>query len=399
MGDFLKENNVTMSKKLTFIMALVCGISIASLYYVQPLEGMIASELGIKVGQMGWAPTLSQIGYALGLLFIVPLGDIFERKKLIICMLSLVSIVLFLTGLVSQYPLLMVLMLAIGLTSIVPQLIIPFAGQLANPKERGSVLGIVTGGLLIGILLSRTFSGFVGSYYGWRAVYFSGVGLAIFLIVLVFTVFPKNKPLSKLSYKELMLSLPKLFMSQSIVRESAYNGFFIFGAFNIFWSTLVFFMESPVYQMGSKEVGYIGLVGVIGALASVFMGKISDRRGARFGVGLGTLIETSSFVVLWLLGHHLLGLIVGVILLDLGTQSAQVSNQSRIQALGDENRSRNNTIFMFSYFVGGASGSLLGSFAWQIAGWSGVCALGLIYGLLGLIGHHLIFKKTKGESF
>ncbi|WEG74463.1 MFS transporter [Vagococcus intermedius] len=395
----MKKNKVTMSKKLTFIMALVCGISIASLYYVQPLEGMIASELGIQVGQMGLAPTLSQVGYALGLLFIVPLGDIFERKKLIIFMLSLVSIVLLLTGLVSQYPLLMILMLAIGLTSIVPQLIIPFAGQLANPSERGSVLGIVTGGLLIGILLSRTFSGFIGAYYGWRAVYFSGVGLAIFLIILVSAVFPKNKPLSNLSYKELMLSLPKLFMSQAVVRESAYNGFFIFGAFNIFWSTLVFLMESPTYQMGSKEVGYIGLVGVIGALASVFMGKVSDRKGARVGVGLGTLIETVSFVVLWLLGHHLLGLIVGVILLDLGTQSAQVSNQSRIQSLGDENRSRNNTIFMFSYFIGGASGSLLGSLAWQMAGWSGVCALGMIYGSLGLVGHYFIFKKRKEESF
>ena len=192
-------------------MALVCGISIASLYYIQPLEGMVALELGVNVGQMGLAPTLSQMGYALGLLCIVPLGDIFERKKLIILMLSLVSVVLLITGTLTNYYGLMVLMLLIGLTSIIPQLIIPFAGQLANPQERGAVLGTVTGGLLIGILLSRTFSGFVGAYLGWRAVYYCGVILALFLIGLVVVVFPKNIPVSQLSYKELMISLPKLF--------------------------------------------------------------------------------------------------------------------------------------------------------------------------------------------
>ncbi|WP_314059438.1 MFS transporter [uncultured Vagococcus sp.] len=384
-----------ISKKLTFIMALVCGISIASLYYIQPLEGMVALELGVNVGQMGLAPTLSQMGYALGLLCIVPLGDIFERKKLIILMLSLVSVVLLITGTLTNYYGLMVLMLLIGLTSIIPQLIIPFAGQLANPQERGAVLGTVTGGLLIGILLSRTFSGFVGAYLGWRAVYYCGVILALFLIGLVVVVFPKNIPVSQLSYKELMISLPKLFKSQRVVRESAFNGFFIFGGFNVFWSTLVFFMESPVYGLGSKEVGYIGLVGVIGALASVYMGKVADRKGPRFGVGLGTLIECVSFLILFIFGQHLVGLVIGVILLDLGTQSAQVSNQSRIQALGDENRSRNNTIFMFSYFIGGASGSLLGSIAWQLAGWSGVCLVGFSYLCLGLIGHFALFKNKQ----
>lgn len=391
----MNKESVIMSKKLAFTMALVCGISIASLYYVQPLEGMIGKELGASVGQMGVAPMLSQFGYALGLLFIVPLGDIFQRKKLIVIMLSLVSIVLLATGLITTYHLMMPLMLMIGLTSIIPQLIIPFAGQLADPKERGSILGIVTSGLLIGILLSRTFSGFIGELYGWRAVYFCGVILSIGLIGLVSWLFPKNKPVSQLSYTALLRSLPGLLKKQRVVQESAFNGFFMFGAFSIFWSTLIFFMESPTYGLGSKEVGYIGLVGVVGALASVLMGKVADKKGPRFGVGLGTCILTFSFLVLWLTGAHMVGLVIGVILLDLGTQSAQVSNQSRIQALGDENRSRNNTIFMFSYFIGGASGSLLGSIAWQIGGWTAVCLLGLAYSVLGLVGHFIIFRKKK----
>lgn len=389
----MEQETVTMSKKLAFTMALVCGISIASLYYVQPLEGMIGQELGVSVGKMGVAPMLSQFGYALGLLLIVPLGDIFQRKKLIIVMLSLVSLVLLVTGLSQKYSILMVLMLLIGLTSIIPQLIIPFAGQLANPEERGATLGIVTSGLLIGILLSRTFSGFIGELYGWRVVYFFGVGLSIGLIALVSLIFPKNQPIANLSYKALLLSLPKLFKTQKVVQESAFNGFFMFGGFSIFWSTLIFYMESPVYHLGAKEVGYIGLVGVVGALASVLMGKVADKRGPRFGVALGTSILALSFIVLWVTGHHMTGLIIGVILLDLGTQSAQVSNQSRIQALGDTNRSRNNTIFMFSYFIGGASGSLLGSIAWQVGGWSAVCCLGLLYSVIGLVGHFLIFPK------
>lgn len=382
---------VKMTKKLSFMMALVCGISIASLYYVQPLEGMIGKELQVSVGQMGVAPMLSQLGYALGLLLIVPLGDIFQRKKLIMIMLTLVSVVLLATSLSTQYLVLMPLMLLIGLTSIIPQLIIPFAGQLAEPSERGAVLGTVTSGLLIGILLSRTFSGFIGELFGWRMVYYLGVSLAIFLIGIVFIIFPKNKPVAVLSYAQLLKSLPTLFMTQRTVRESSFNGFFIFGSFSIFWSTLIFYMESPIYGMGSKEVGYIGLVGVVGALAAILMGKIADKKGPRFGVGLGTFILFSSFIVLWLMGNQLIGLIFGVILLDLGTQSAQVSNQSRIQSLGDENRSRNNTIFMFSYFIGGATGSLLGSFAWQLAGWTGVCFIGAIFSLIGLIGHFIIF--------
>lgn len=383
-----------MTKQLTFIMAIVCGISIASLYYIQPLEGLVAKEIGVDVAKIGLAPTLSQMGYALGLLFIVPLGDIFERKKLIMMMLSIVAVVLFITGSTSNYLVLMILMLLIGLSSIVPQLIIPFAGQLAKPEERGSVLGIVTGGLLIGILLSRTFSGLVGDAFGWRVVYFAGVALALILIVLVWFMFPRNTPVSQMSYGELMKSLPHLFMTQRVVRESAFNGFFAFGAFSIFWSTLIFYMESPAYNLGSKEVGYFGLVGVIGSAASVLMGRVADKKGARFGVGIGSFIAMLSFLVLWIFGSSITGLVVGLTLLDFGTSTTQVSNQSRIQSLGDENRSRNNTIYMFSFFVGGASGSLLGSFAWQLAGWTGVCLLGMIYGLIAIIGHHIIYKPV-----
>ncbi|MDF0479987.1 MFS transporter [Vagococcus sp. PNs007] len=390
----MKVKEIQMTKQLTFIMAIVCGISIASLYYIQPLEGLVAKEIGVDVAKIGLAPTLSQMGYALGLLFIVPLGDIFERKKLIMTMLSIVAVVLFITGSTSNYLLLMILMLLIGLSSIVPQLILPFAGQLAKPEERGSVLGIVTGGLLIGILLSRTFSGLVGDAFGWRVVYFAGVALALILIVLVWFMFPRNTPISQMSYGELMKSLPHLFMTQRVVRESAFNGFFAFGAFSIFWSTLIFYMESPAYNLGSKEVGYFGLVGVIGSAASVLMGRVADKKGARFGVGIGSFIAMLSFLVLWIFGSSITGLVVGLTLLDFGTSTTQVSNQSRIQSLGDENRSRNNTIYMFSFFVGGASGSLLGSFAWQLAGWTGVCLLGMIYGLIAIIGHHIIYKPV-----
>ncbi|MGX6961831.1 MFS transporter [Vagococcus xieshaowenii] len=384
--------NQSISTKLTFLMSLVCGISIACLYYIQPLEQLIAHDLKIAGATIGMAPMLSQMGYALGLLFIVPLGDKLIRKKLIITMLLMVSCVQLLIAKTQQAPLLLALMLLIGITAIIPQIIIPFAGELASDKERGKVLGVVTGGLLVGILLSRTYSGIIGSLFGWRAVYLSGVVLSLLLIVLVYLSFPTNKPHQSTGYFALIRSLPHLFVSQKKLQKSAINGFLMFGSFNIFWSTLIFYMSSETYHLGSKEVGYMGLVGVVGALASVFMGSIVDKKGAMFGVNLGTTSVVLSFILLWLTGSKLALLVIGTILLDFGVQSAQVSNQTVVQGLSNEFRSRNNTVFMFFYFIGGATGSFLGTLAWHTAQWSGVCLLGLVFAVLALVSQYL-FKN------
>lgn len=389
------ESNI--SKKLIFFMSLTCGLSIACLYYIQPLEQLISNDLSTSESQIGIAPMLSQLGYALGLLFLVPLGDKLIKKNLIISMLLIVSLVLFIISQTHNYASFIILMFLIGATAIIPQLIIPFAGELSTDRERGKVLGIVTGGLLIGILLSRTYSGIVGAIYGWRIVYLIGAFMCILLTILVVLTFPKNKPNKKLSYLELLNSLPTLLISQKKLRKSAINGFLIFGAFNIFWSTLIFYMSSNTYNLGSKEVGYMGLVGVIGAVASVFMGNIVDKKGATFGINLGTFCVCCSFIFMLFMGNKLIFLIFSTILLDFGAQSAQISNQTVVQSLSDEYRSRNNTIFMFFYFIGGALGAFLGTLSWQTFGWTGICTLGILFSLLALL-NQLIFKLDKKKQ-
>jgi predicted MFS family arabinose efflux permease len=284
-------------------------------------------------------------------------------------------------------------MFAIGLTTIVPQLIIPYAAHLAQPENQGKVIGNVMSGLLIGIILSRTFSGIIGEALGWRAVYFIAAVIIIALSVLIRIIFPKSQSNSQTSYLELMKSIPNLIKTQRRLRESALNGFFMFGSFSAFWTSLVFMLETPHYNMGAREAGLFGLAGVTGALAAPLIGKMADKKNPRFTVGIGVLLSTFAYIFFSIFGFHIWGLIVGVIILDLGNQTGQVSNMARVQSLGDSVRSRNNTVYMFSYFMGGALGSFLGTLFWQHFGWYGVCCIGLISQTLAIIVHFFVYRN------
>lgn len=239
---------------------------------------------------------LTQIGYAIGLFFLVPLGDIFERRSLIIRMLLLVIVAMVLVTISPNYIIFATALFLVGLTSIVPQLIIPYAAQLAKPEERGSVLGTVMSGLLIGILLSRTFSGLVGSALGWRPVYLFATGFIIVLLLTIRFSFPK-RPTTKVSYLYLLGWIPGLIKEQRVLQASAVNVFFMFGSFSVFWTSLIFLLETPQYHMGMKEAGLIGLVGVTGALAAPVVGKVNDKRDLRFSVGIGTILSAVAYVL------------------------------------------------------------------------------------------------------
>lgn len=396
MNNMSKEKtSFELTPSFILLLAVSCGVAVASLYYIQPLESMIAVDFGVSVGNIGFAAMLTQIGYALGLFFIVPLGDIFERRSLIIRMLVLVVIALIGVTISRNYVFFALALFIVGITSIVPQLIIPYAAQLAKPEKRGSVLGTVMGGLLIGILLSRTFSGMIGSVLGWRPVYLFATGLILLLLLIIRITFPKSYPTTKVSYLYLLRSIPQLVKNQRVLQASAVNGFFMFGSFSVFWTSLIFLLESPEYHMGTREAGLVGLVGVVGALAAPIIGKFNDKGDPGVSVGIGTVLSALAYICFWFFGYQLIGLISGVIILDLGNQSAQVSNQARIQALGDEVRSRNNTVYMSSYFIGGALGSFLGTLSWQMYGWHGVCAVGLLFQMGALIAHYLMYKEKK----
>jgi predicted MFS family arabinose efflux permease len=386
-----------LSRPLILLMAATCGLSVANLYYNQPLLAQMARDFHADVRQVGSIPLLTQIGTAFGMLLFVPLGDITERRRLIVTLLALVTVALGCAALAPGLTWLSLASLVIGLLSVVPHLIVPFAAQLARPEQRGQAVGSVMSGLLIGILLARTVSGYLGAQFGWRSVYWLAAALMVALALTLLRLLPRSTPSVNLSYREMLVSLTHLIRDQPVLRQTALIGALIFGAFSAFWTTLVFLLDRApyAYHPASKAAGLFGLVGVVGAGAAPLVGRIADRRGPRFTLGLALVVLLISYVVFGLLGYQLWGLTLGVILLDFGVQSAHVSNQTRLYALIPEARSRLNTVYMVTYFAGGSLGSALSAWGWSTSQWHGVCAVGLGMSSLALLVFASRFMPAK----
>ena len=358
-------------------MAIASGITVANLYYSQPLLALLADDFKASAHEVGLIPTLTQVGYALGILLLVPMGDLIERRKLIVIMMGLTAVALASAAISPSLDWLIIASFVIGITTIAAQVIIPFATQLVKPNERGKAVGAVMSGLFIGILLARTVSGFVGGALGWRAVYWLASSLMLGLAAVMAKVLPVSKPSVQMSYGRLMRSLTHLLKTQPRLQRASLIGAMTFGAFSAFWSTLAFLLKQPPYHYGSDVVGLFGLVGVVGAAAAPVVGKVADRQSPRMTIGFGIAVTAFSFLVFWALGYQLWGLVIGVILLDLGVQTAQISNQTSIYQLPSEMHSRLNAVYVMFYFMGGALGSFLGAYSWSRWGWSGVCGLSL----------------------
>jgi len=383
-----------MKRNIVWLMAITSGAAAANMYYNQPLLAAIAQSLDASVQDTGLIPTLSQIGYALGNLLIVPLGDLLERRRLIVTMLTATALALGIAALSPNITWLIVASLLIGTTTIVPQITVPFAALLAPPQVRGKVVGTVMSGLLIGILLARTVSGFVGAEFGWRAMYWIASGFMLVLAIALFCLLPKSQPAVIMSYQQLMHSMLKL-LREPVLQKASLTGAMAFGSFSVFWSTLVFFLEQPPYNYGSDIAGLFGLIGVVGAAAAPMAGRLADKRSPRLAVAIGLIATAFSFLVFWLFGYQLWGLIVGVILLDLGVQVTTVSNQALIYSLPEEAHSRLNALFITFYFVGGALGSFLSTYGWNIWQWNGVCATGLLMLIVAFIGLFIIREQRQ----
>jgi predicted MFS family arabinose efflux permease len=370
------QRSKPLSKALVLLLAVSCGLTVANLYYNQPLLADIGRTFDVDAQHAGLISMLTQIGYATGLFLFIPLGDIQERRKLITILLIAVGIALIGVATAQNLGWIYTASFVVGVTTVAPQMIIPLAAQLAAPHERGKVIGNVMSGLLIGILLARTVSGWVGQLLGWRSMY--GIAaLMMFMLAYILTrKLPVSRPDIKLSYPALIRSIGVLIAEQRTLREAALIAACMFGSFSVFWTSLTFYLEGPKYEYGSGVAGLFGLVGVVGAGAAPIIGRLADRVSPRGMVGFMILTALLSYLSFWLLGSWLLGLILGVLLLDLGIQGSQVSNQARIYSLLPEARSRLNTVFMVSTFLGGAVGSTIGAFAWSYWGWNGVCAVG-----------------------
>jgi predicted MFS family arabinose efflux permease len=373
------------------LMAAACGMSVANMYYCQPLLAQMRGTFRVTMPQISAVPIVTQLGCAAGMLLFVPMGDIRERRRLILQLLMAVTLALGVACAAPGLGWILAGSLAIGLTSVVPHLILPFAAQLARPEERGRAVGSVLSGLLIGILLARTVAGHVGDQYGWRTMYGLAALVMIGLALVLQRALPRSVPSADLTYGQMLHSLIGLIRTQPLLREASLIGALTMGTFMAFWNALVFLLEGKpyLYAHPGEAAGLFGLVGVVGAGAAPLMGRIADKRGPRLTLGVALIVTLVSYGLFWVAGFHLWGLIVGVVLMDFGVQSAHVSNQTRIYSLIPEARSRLNTVYMVSYFLGGVLGTSLGAQGWRQAGWYGVCMVGaglmaaalLVYGL------------------
>ncbi|MVN77949.1 MFS transporter [Hymenobacter sp. HMF4947] len=372
---------------LVWLMALTCGLVVANIYYNQPLLAAIGRTFRVSDSHASLIATATQVGYTLGMLLVVPLGDKLERKRLMLWMLLGAAGCLAAAALAPTFGLLAAASVLIGICSAVPQLLLPMAAHLAPEADRGRIVGRVMSGLLIGILLSRTVSGYVGAHLGWRMVFEGAAGLMIALAALLAWRLPTDQPAFQGTYASLMQSLFTLTRELAPLRRSALVGASIFAAFSVFWTTLAFYLESPAYHYGSDVAGFFGLVGAVGALAAPLAGKTADTRGPRYAITLGIIMALGAYMVLGLSGGYLVGLVAGVILLDVGVQAAHISNQTLVFSLRPEARSRLNTVYMTGYFTGGSIGSVVGGLAWMHYGWPGVCTIGGVFVALALVLH------------
>jgi predicted MFS family arabinose efflux permease len=369
-------------RRTTLLLAGAGAISVANVYYCQPLLGEMGRGFGASDAQMGLVPTMTQVGTAVGMLVFVPLGDVFERRRLAswMCVVSAAAVAL--TSVAPSFAWLVAAGFLVGVANNIPHLLLPYAAQIAPDSQRGKVVGTVVGGLLVGILLSRLFSGWLGDLLGWRWVYRIATIVMLGLGVALARVLAPSPPSLTMPFRDLYASIGSLVRHEPQLRAAAVSGALLFGAFSAFWTTLVFFLGTPPYHYGARTAGVFGLVAAASAGVAPIVGRAVDTRPPSIGVVLGSLVTVAGFLVLAVTGKHLAGLVAGVVLLDVGVQSGHVANQARIYKAFPSARSRANTAYMVSYFAGGAMGSMVGAHAWSAYGWPGVCVTGMGFAAL-----------------
>jgi predicted MFS family arabinose efflux permease len=382
---------------LLLLLATIAGVAVANIYYNQPLLDNFRQSFPASASWVGVVPAVTQLGYAAGMLLLAPLGDRFDRRALILLQTAGMCIALVVAAAAPALPILVAASLAIGVLATIAQQAVPFAAELAPPSQRGHAVGTVMSGLLLGILLARTAAGFVAEYFGWRAVFAVSVLALLALAVVIVLRLPKSKPTSTLSYGKLLVSMWHLVVEHRALREASLTGAALFAGFSIFWSVLALLLAGPPFHLGPQAAGLFGIVGAAGALAAPLAGKFADRRGPRAIITLSIVLVAISFVVFGFSAKSIAGLVIGVIVLDVGVQAAQISNQSRIYALKPDARSRVNTVYMVAYFIGGALGSAVGAAVWPVFGWVGVSVAGLVFAGLAAWNHLALQARTAND--
>lgn len=384
MNAELKEN-AGLPAHMLWTLAIVAGISVANLYYNQPLLNLMRADLGVSDFQANLIAMITQIGYALGLLFIVPLGDLYRRKKIILVNFLLLVFALLTMAMAENIYTVWAASLVTGVCSMIPQIFVPIASQYSRPEHKGRNVGVVISGLLTGILASRVVSGWVGELLGWREMYFIAAGLMCICAFVVLKVLPDIRPTFEGRYSTLMKSLFHLLRDYPALRIYSIRSGLAFGAFLAMWSCLAFKMGSAPFYADSDVIGGLGLCGIAGALTASFVGKYVKRVGIRNFNFIGCSLILSAWASLYWGGNSYAGIIAGVLLIDIGMQCIQLSNQASIFELCPSASNRVNTIFMTTYFVGGSMGTFLAGSFWHVSGWAGVAAVGILLTLCSLV--------------
>ncbi|MDL5157268.1 MFS transporter [Actinomycetospora termitidis] len=373
-----------LGRPTVLLLAVVCGAAVANIYYAQPLLPVVAQAFGVGEGTAGYLVTASQIGYALALAFLVPAGDILERRGLVSGLLAVTGVLLVGAAAAPSLGVLLAAVAIVAVTSAVAQIVVPMAASLASDENRGSVVGTVMSGLLVGILLARTVAGLVAEVGGWRLVFVLAAVVMVVLAGLVRLALPKVPVAASAPYPSLLASVGSIVRHDALVRRRMLLGAVGFGCFTILWTSLSFLLAAPPYSYGSGVIGLFGLAGLAGALAAIWAGRFADRGHGRRTVTVGLVLLLASWGLLALGGGSLVALLAGIVVLDLAQQLLQISHQHAIYHRRPNARSRVTSAFLVSAFIGGGIASALTSGLYATVGWAGVCALGAVVALIGV---------------
>lgn len=379
----LKENE-GIPRSILLMMAIIAGFTVANCYYNQPLLEMIRGDLGINEQSANLITVITQIGYALGLFFLIPMGDLYSRRRVIIINTSLAALMAVAIALAGNIRIIWCASLILGASSVVPQFFIPIAGQFSEPKNKSRNMGFILSGLLTGILASRVVSGYIGDWLGWREMFVIAACLMVACMAITLKMLPDMKKNFVGSYRGLMITVAEIFLYHPRIRLYSIRAAFGFGSMMAIWSCLAFHLAQPPFSAGSEMVGTLGLCGIVGAIAASGMGKLVSRYGIRKFSLVGAILQIAAWSIANVMDDTYIGLITAIILVDVGLQCQQLSNQSGCIQEIPEAANRANTIFMTTYFIGGSLGTLCSGLAWIHLGWLGVCFVGIIFALISL---------------
>ncbi|MEE1753017.1 MFS transporter [Streptomyces sp. SP18CS02] len=374
-----------LSRGVVILFAVACGAAVANVYFSQPLLVTMGHDLAMSPGLVGSVVTLTQVGYGLGLFFLVPLGDVADRRRLIVAQLLLLMVALAVVATAHTAATLLAGMAAVGLLAVVTQTLMAFATSLAPPAERGRVVGLVTSGVVVGILLARTASGLLADLAGWRSVYVASASLAALLALVLYRALPRHSDAERttLRYGQLLRSTITLFARERLLRRRALFGLLIFAAFSTLWSSIALPLSEAPYFLPHSVIGALGLIGVAGALAATVAGRLNDRGLSRRTTGIALALLAASWLPLSFTRNSLWALVVGVVLLDLAVQAVHVTNQTLLYARHPDAGSRLIGGYMVFYSIGSATGALAATSLYALIGWGAVCALGAAFSCLG----------------